>query len=188
MRGGAGEVQIGFPAAAEGCGAATIEAPDQVEVDETAIRDQAGTEGDSKTGAFSWAVPKYDSKGKPQWDMDILASDDLFCGVLTDGGDCYSNESVLGTVDSICGTIHRDLFNPSAYFLDNRITTEDDSDKGLLFVIRDGLTATHEVRWVDEQVLLQTGLEDAANITEQFKAALALKGIPESEVLSFGMI
>lgn len=188
IRGGAGEVAASFPAASEGCGPSAVKAPSAAEVKETAIRAQAGAEGDSKAGAFSWAVQKYDDKGNPQWDMDILASNDAFCGVLTDGGDCYLNESVFGAVDSICGTIHRDLFNPAAYFLDNRITTEDDTDKGLLFVIRDGLTATHEVRWVDEQVLLQTGLDDAANITEQFKAALALKGIPESSILSFGMI
>lgn len=188
IRGGEGEVEAAFPAASEGCGPASVKAPDEVEVEETAIREQAGTEGDSTTGSFSWAVPKYDGKGNPIWDLDILASDDVFCGVLTDGGDCHSNESVFGSVDSICGTIHRDLFNPSVYFLDNRITTEDDMDKGLLFVIRNGLNATHEVRWVDGQTLLTTGLEDAANITEEFKAALALEGIPESEIFSFGMI
>ena len=187
MRGGASEIGAEFPAVSDSCGSVHVPPASPTPTEETAIRTQATGET-TETGSFKWAVPKYDSDGNQLWDFDIFASDDVFCGVLTDGGDCYSNESAFGAVDSICGTIHRDLFNPAAYFLDNRITTEDDEDKGLLFIIRNGLNATHEVRWVDEHVLLQTGLDDAADITNEFKAALAAAGILESDVLSFGMI
>lgn len=181
MRGGSCVLEHEYSAPHEDCGTTTVGLPPQYTVKDTLIR----TGG---RNSFNYTIQKaVNEDDEKNWDLNIYQSLND-CGILMDGGDVLYRPQAIGRVLSLCGTIDRELFNPTAYFLDNRITTEDDADKGLLFVIRDGLTATHEVRWVDEQVLLQTGLEDAANITEQFKAALTAKGITENQVLSFGMI
>ena len=80
------------------------------------------------------------------------------------------------------------MYSPTAYFLDNRNTLDNDEDKGLLFVFVDGMLGTHEVRWVDDKTVLTEGLEDAEDITALFREALNGKGVLESEIYSFGMI
>lgn len=183
MRGGEEEVTLSFPEASDSCGVVELNPPSTVEIDETQIRAQAAGE-ETSAGSFTWAVPK----SSDAWETEILASNDIFCGVLTDGGDIYSSESVLGRVDSLCGTIRRDLLNPSAHFLDNRRTLEDDPDKGLLFAIRNGMGGAWEVRWVDDNVPLTVGLSDSLDISEAFRTALAGQGMTEQDVYSFGMI
>lgn len=183
MRGFEEEVTLSFPASSDSCSEVVLDPPGAVEIDETQIRTQASGE-ETSAGSFTWAVPK----SSDLWETDILASNDIYCGVLTDGGDIYSNESVLGRVDSLCGTIRRDLLNPSAHFLDNRRTLPDDPDKGLLFSIRNGLSGEWEVRWVDDRVPLTVGLSDSLDISAAFRTALAGQGMTEQDVYSFGMI
>lgn len=183
MRGGAGDVEVTFPEASEECGETTIAAPEDAKVEETEVRDQADDE-ETDSGSFKWIV----KKASGQWDEDIFAASDLDCGVLTDGGDIYGNETTFGTVDSLCGTIHRDLFNPSAHFLDNRRTKETDPDNGLLIAIRNGINGDWEVRYAPTERVLTEGLIMSDDVTTAFTTALSALGMTHQDVFEFGMI
>lgn len=183
MRGGGEDIEFAFGAANDSCGVVTISAPSEVEIDETAIRNQA-EDSETSNGSFEWAV----KKGSNDWQIGMLASSDVFCGVLTDGGDTFEHISTYSKVLSLCGTIDRTLFNPEVYFLDNRNTLNDDDDAGLLFAIRNGVNWAFEVRWVDKLTNLTQGLCDADDISRSFTDALLANDLTEADVVSFGMI
>lgn len=181
IRGGDCETALEYQGPHSGCSDVKSGIPGQYKVEATAIRT-----GEKNT--FQYLIPKADNEANEHnWSLDLYQSTND-CGILMDGGDAYQSLGVMGRVVSICGTIDRQLFNPAAYFLDNRRSTDDDPDKGLLFSIRNGLTWEWEVRWVDDSTILATGLDDAEDISAQFREALSVLNITEKDVLSFGMI
>lgn len=181
MRGGECVVEHEYPAPHEDCTETTVGLPSSYVVEDTPIR----TGG---RDTFNYTVPKAaDEEDEKNWDLNIYQSLSD-CGVLMDGGDALYSPQAVGRVLSLCGTITRELYNPSAHFLDNRRTIDDDPDKGLLFSIRGGITGGWEVRWVDEQTTLTAGLSDSVDISEAFRTALAVQGMTEQDVYSFGMI
>lgn len=175
-----------YPAQNDSCGQYTVHPYGNCEVKTTDITEQANSDG-SGSGSFQWYVPK-EIDGKILWDEDILASSDTGCGVLTDGGDCYLNSSFTGRIDSVCGTISREYYNPIAYFFDNRDSNVEDEDIGLLYILGGGVIRQWELRWVDEFVKINNGLDDAENITSLFLDALAEVGVNVEEIIGFGMI
>ena len=181
VRGGECVVEHEYPAPHEDCTETTVGLPSSYVVEDTAIR----TGG---RDTFNYMVPKAANvEDEKNWDLNIYQSLSD-CGVLMDGGDALYSPQAVGRVLSLCGTIARELYNPSVHFLDNRRTLEDDPDTGLLFSIRNGMTARWEVRWVDEQTTLTTGLSDSVDISAAFRAAMAGQGMTEQDVISFGMI
>lgn len=175
-----------YPAQNSSCGQYIVHPYGNCEIETTEITEQANSSG-TDSGSFKWAVPK-EVDGKKLWDEDILASSDAGCGVLTDGGDCYSNASYLGRIDSVCGTISREMYNPVAYFFDNRSSTSDDKDTGLLYIIGGGVVRQWELRWIDQFTQINKGLDDAEDITSLFLDAVAERGLDIAEIVEFGMI
>ena len=68
IRGGEGEVAATYAAVNATCGEEIIHAPQVVKVENTEVREDT-----DHSKVFDWAVPKYNAKGKLQWDIDILA-------------------------------------------------------------------------------------------------------------------
>lgn len=181
MRGGNCDTEIQYPKPQPSCEAVTSGIPKEYTVEETSIR----TGG---RNTFQYIVPKNENpEEESNWEIGIYQSTND-CGILMDGGDAYQSEQVFGSVDSICGTIHRQMPNPSAHFLDNRVTLEDDPDNGLLFAIRDGMTGIWEVRYSPAKQVLTTGLSDSDDASSAFTTALSALGMTHQDVFEFGMI
>lgn len=169
-----------FPAASEECGEKTA-SPDGVKEIEDEIRD--GSEE-----SFEFTIPQNsDREEEKNWDLDILMSNDE-CGEMQDGGDVLIQFDIFPRVVSLCGTIDRTLFNPTAHYLDNRKSYSDDSDNGLLVAIRNGINGAWEVRYSPAERILTEGLIKSDDVTATFTAALSALGMTHADVFEFGMI
>lgn len=169
-----------FPAASEECGEKTA-SPDGVKEIEEEIRD--GSEE-----SFEFTIPQNsDRENEKNWDLDILMSNDE-CGEMQDGGDVLMQKDLYPRVVSLCGTIDRALFNPTAHYLDNRKSYSEDPDNGLLIAVRNGINGDWEVRYSRAGEILTEGLIMAGDVTAAFTKALSDLGMAHEDVFEFGMI
>ena len=169
-----------FPAASEECGEKTA-SPDGVKEIEEEIRD--GSEE-----SFEFTIPQNSNREKESnWDLDILMSNDE-CGEMQDGGDVLIRKDLYPRVVSLCGTIDRDIFNPTAHYLDNRKSYSEDPDNGLLVAIRNGISGAWEVRYSPVEGVLTEGLVMSDDVTAAFTTALSALGMTHEDVFEFGMI
>jgi hypothetical protein len=146
-----------FSAASEECGEKTA-SPDNVKEIEEEIRD--GSEE-----SFEFTIPQNANRdNEKNWDLDVLMSNDE-CGEMQDGGDVLIQKDLYPRVVSLCGTIDRTLFNPTAHYLDNRKSYSDDPDNGLLVAIRNGLNGVWEVRYSPVERILTEGLVMSDDVT-----------------------
>ena len=115
-----------------------------------------------------------------------MSNDD--CGLMQDGGDVLVRFDTNSRVVSLCGTIDRTLFNPTAHYLDNRKSYSKDPDNGLLVAIRNGINGAWEVRYSPAERILTEGLVMSDDVTEAFTTALSTLGMTHADVFEFGMI
>lgn len=169
-----------FPAASDECGEKSA-TPTGVRSIENEIRN--GTEG-----TFDFTIPQNPNReNEENWDLDILMSNDE-CGIMQDGGDVLLRLDSRSRVVSLCGTIDRALFNPSAHYLDNRKSYSEDPDNGLLVAIRNGVNGAWEVRYSPVERILTEGLVMSDDVTAAFTTALSALGMTHQDVFEFGMI
>jgi hypothetical protein len=154
--------------------------PGGYSADETSIRS-----GSAKT--FNYIIPKNsDPENETNWDLGILQSNDD-CGVMMDGGDILYRQESTGQIASLCGTIiRRGVFEPVAFYLDNRKSYTKDPDRGLLIAMSIG--ETWEVRYATAEQSLSGGLVNSTDVSEAFNTAIIALGMTQADVISFGMI
>lgn len=180
IKGGGCNLEHTFPAASEECGENTA-SPYGVKEIEEEIRN--GSED-----SFEFTIPQNSNREEEKnWDLDILMSSDD-CGIMQDGGDVLIQKDLYPRVVSLCGTIDRTLFNPTAHYLDNRRSYSEDPDNGLLVAIRNGLNGAWEVRYSPVERVLTAGLIASDDVTAAFTTALTVLGMTHQDVLEFGMI
>lgn len=169
-----------FPAVNDDCGEKTV-SPDGVRNIEEEFRNGSGE-------SFEFTIPQNsDREEEKNWDLDILMSNDE-CGIMQDGGDVLIQKDLYPRVVSLCGTIDRVLFNPTAHYLDNRKSYSEDPDNGLLVAIRDGIDGSWEVRYSPVEKILTEGLVMSDDVTTAFTAALTALALTPADVFEFGMI
>lgn len=169
-----------FPAANEECGEKTASPAGVKEIEEE-IRD--GSEE-----SFEFTIPQHSNREEEKnWYLDILMSNDN-CGLMQDGGDVLIKKDLYHRVVSLCGTIDRTLFNPTAHYLDNRKSHSKDPDNGLLVAIRNGINGAWEVRYSPAERILTEGLVMSDDATAAFTTALSALGMTHEDVFEFGMI
>lgn len=170
----------------EACSDLPVSIPAEYKVEETDIR----TGGKQ---SFSFLIPKNENEeDEVNWELDIYQStggEDL-CGLMGfDGGDALQQESGVGRVVSICGTIDRTSGGiPQAHYLDNRKSYEDDPDNGLLICIRTGVVLNWEMRYAPIDRNLSSGLAASDDVSSAFTTALSALGMTHEDVFEFGMI
>jgi len=181
IRGGDCDTEIVFSKQHSSCSDIKSELPSQFKVESTDIRT-----GGANT--FEYLIPKAeDQEDEVNWELDIYQSTND-CGTLMDGGDAYQNLEVIDSVTSLCGTIERHLYNPSAHYLDNRKSYSEDPDNGLLVAIRNGINGAWEVRYSPVERILTEGLVMSDDVTAAFTTALSALGMTHEDVFEFGMI
>lgn len=177
---GACESSHTFPAASEECGEKTARP--------TGIKDVEDTEIRTTNGTFDFTI----GETEPLWDRGIAATNDEGCGgsmAPSDGGDVLFNFEAHTQIKSLCGTVVVNSFaEPKAFYLDNRVTYQEDIDAGLLVALQHGITKDLTVLYAKKDIPLAEGLVGATDVSTKFLAALAVHGIGKADVISFGMI
>lgn len=181
IHGGDVDIAVEYAKPNEHCSDTSISLPSRCKVEATTIRDG----GDN---SFEFAIPKGE-EGADGWDRDIYMSTggtDM-CGLFgLDGGDILFQETVIGRIVSLCGTIDRKGINPKAHYLDNRNSYSKDPDRGLLFATKVG--AVWEVRYAPVERDLSEGLVMSDDVTTPFMSALSALGMTRDDIIEFGMI